>query len=359
MGLSLIPGLGPIRFQRLLARFGSIQAVCSASIPQLQQVEGISLELATAIVDLPGRAGQVNEELTRVEALGGCCLAWTDLAYPEGLRTLAAPPPVLYVRGTLRPDDAPAIALVGTRRPTPYGLKVAAQLSQALAERGVTTVSGLARGIDGAVHQGSLQGGGRTLAVLGHGLDHLYPAEHRALADQIVSQGALVTEFSLGTAVDRTHFPRRNRIIAGLSVGVVVVEADLHSGALITAHWALEQGRDVFAVPGPVGSPTSRGTHQLLKWGAKLVESVEDILEEIPALAALPSRPPGSPPCPRTLSESEGKVFTQLSGEPLPLEVLQQATHLSWGTLAEILLALQMKGVAHALPGQRYVRVYG
>lgn len=365
LALHLLPGLGPVRFQRLLARFGTIQAILTASAAQLQEVEGINQALAAAIRTILEQASRVKDELTRVEALGGACLAWTDPAYPPGLRSLADPPPVLFVRGTIAPSDHPAVAVVGTRRPTPYGLKMATQLAAALAEQKITTISGLARGIDGAVHHGSLHAGGRTLAVLGHGLDQLYPAEHHALADRIVRQGAVVTEFFLGAGLDRTHFPRRNRIIAGLAVGVVVVEADLSSGALITAQWALEQGREVFAVPGPVGSPASRGTHQLLRWGATLVESVEDILEAIPAFAGY-HRPnprgshvdqPAAPPS--ALSEPEQQVLTHLSGAPLGLDAIQQATHLPFGPLAEILLALQMKRLADALPGQRYVRSYG
>ncbi|MBI3292863.1 MAG: DNA-protecting protein DprA, partial [Elusimicrobia bacterium] len=230
LGLHLIPRLGPVRGQRLLAQFGTVQAIVTAPLAGLQQVEGIDSELAAAITAVPERTNQIQQELAQLKTLGGRCLSWTDDHYPEGLRPLADPPLVLYLRGTITTDDVPAVALVGTRRPTPYGLKIAAQLAAALAERGITTISGLARGIDGAVHRGSLQKGGRTIAVLGHGLDHCYPPEHRALAEEIVQRGALVTELPLGIGVDRSHFPRRNRIIAGLSLGVVVVEADLRSG---------------------------------------------------------------------------------------------------------------------------------
>lgn len=286
-------------------------------------------------------------------------LTLKDVGYPSNLTTLPDPPAVLYVRGSLWQEDRAAVAVVGTRRASPYGLQTARRLSQELALAGITVVSGLAEGIDGAAHQGALEAGGRTIAVLGHGLHTVYPPQHRQLADRIAASGALVSEYPPETPIQAWHFPSRNRIISGLSLGVVVVEAPLKSGALITARLALEQGREVFAVPGPAGSPKSQGTHALLKDGARLAEGVEDILEELaPQLAAQlcrwRSRKPRSDKRPgrAALSSLEQRVYDciPVAGRT-PVEVLMQATRLPAAGLLPILTDLEMKGLVAQIPG--------
>ena len=277
------PGIGPRRVRRLLDRFGSLAAAWMASRRELAQAE---LDRRTLEgLDALRRRLEPERELARVRQLGAEAITWQDGAYPARLAAIADPPPLLYVRGGLGAGDDLPVAVVGTRRPTFYGRDVAERLAAGLAAAGATVVSGLARGIDTCAHRGALRGGGRTVAVLAHGIDFVYPSENRRLADQIVAQGALVTDYPAGTHPAGENFPPRNRIIAGLSAGVLVVEAGEGSGALITSHYAAEQGRDVFAVPGPITSPASRGCNLLIQDGAKLVTGLEDVLEELrPAL---------------------------------------------------------------------------
>jgi DNA processing protein len=289
----------------------------------------------------------------------------SDQQYPERLRTIADPPAVLYCDSILLPEDRQAVAIVGTRRATPYGLRVTEMLARELAGLGFTIISGMARGIDAAAHRGALQAGGRTIAVLGCGLDVLYPPEHGGLRAEIAEAGAVMTEFPLGTPPLASHFPRRNRLISGLALGVVVVEAAEGSGSLITARLALEQGREVFAVPGLLDSPMSRGPHGLLKQGAKLVETVTDIVEELlpqldmPLTLALSpegrgkvSRP--SPSEPLDLSSEEQMVYALVRGEPLHMDELTEQSRLAPAAVAGALLGLELKNAVCQLPGQRY-----
>jgi DNA processing protein len=299
-----------------------------------------------------------------------------DEHYPERLRTIADPPAVLYCDGVLTPSDRHAIALVGARKATPYGLRITMALAGELAGLGFTIVSGLARGIDAAAHQGALEAGGRTIAVQGCGLDITYPPEHAKLRTEIACAGAVVTEFPPGTAPLASHFPRRNRIISGLALGVVVVEAAEGSGSLITARLALEQGREVFAVPGPVDGPLSRGPHGLLKQGAKLTETVDDILEELlPQLEgsimeeAAGARERGSRSAagiakatvaslePPNLSPDERMVYALVGGIPVHIDELVEHSRLAPSILAGVLLGLELKTAVRRLPGQRYERV--
>lgn len=278
-------------------------------------------------------------------------LTLADAEYPAALRTIFDPPSPLYVRGALISADDVAVAIVGTRRPTPYGVAVAEQLARDLTRCGVTVVSGLARGIDAAAHRGALEAGGRTIAVLGCGPDIVYPPEHRRLLESIIGQGAVVSECPPGTPPLASQFPRRNRIISGLSRGVVVVEGRTDSGALITADAALEQGREVFAIPGRIFDETSRAPHRLLAQGARLVERVEDILEEL-HLVWRAAPPPVAP----VLDATEDAVLAQLSLTPQNVDRLAALSGLPVAAVNRTLLVLECKGLAAALPGNRYVR---
>jgi len=302
--------------------------------------------------------------------LPGKGVATLDLAdehYPAWLRTIPDPPPVLYCDGSLEPGDRQAVAIVGSRQATPYGLRVTDALARELSALGFTIVSGFARGIDAAAHRAALASGGRTVAVLGCGLDVDYPSGHASLRAEIAGSGAVLTEFAPGTAPFATNFPRRNRIISGLALGVVVVEAAEDSGSLITARLALEQGREVFAVPGPIDAPTSRGPHGLLKQGAKLVETVNDIVEELlPQLETV--RTPLSQdfvatgagkrrsfaPKPPDLSPEEQVMLRVIGREPRHLDDLTEQSRLSAAEVARILLGLELKALVHQLPGQQY-----
>src|SRR5574337_1643696 len=289
LALGLVPEVGAATFYRLVQAFGSAEAVLGAKAETLEQVPGISRQVAQAIASFPWRDA-IARELRVIETRGLGLIRFGDERYPELLAAIYSPPPILYLRGTIGPNDRMTVAVVGSRQASPYGCAMAEQISGELAARGVTIVSGMARGIDAAAHRGALRAAGRTIAVLGCGLGVTYPPEHTELADQIAAQGALISEFSVFTPPKPGHFPRRNRIISGLTRGVVVIEAGIESGALITANYALEQGRDVFAVPGQVTSRLSQGCHQLIKAGAKLTESWEDIWEEIEPQVTAPAQ---------------------------------------------------------------------
>jgi DNA processing protein len=290
-------------------------------------------------------------------------IALADERYPAWLRAIPDPPAVLYYDGLPEPRDRQAVAIVGTRQATPYGLRITETLARELSQLGFTIVSGLARGIDAAAHRATLEAGGRTIAVLGCGLDIAYPPEHASLQEEITGCGAVLTEFAHGTPPRPSHFPQRNRIISGLSLGVVVVEADENSGSLITARLGLEQGREVFAVPGPIDAPMSRGPHGLIKQGAKLVEMVDDIIEELLPQIERPKRISKSsgmmlavPELPN-LSSEEQTVLALMSRDPQHLDDLTERSHLTSAVTAGILLGLELKGVVRQLPGQRYYRL--
>lgn len=292
----------------------------------------------------------------------GKLIAIADDGYPAWLRAIPDPPAALYCDGFFEPRDRQAVAIVGARQATPYGLRATETLARELSGAGFTIVSGLARGIDAAAHRAALDAGGRTVAVLGCGLDINYPPEHGRLREEIAASGAVVTEYEPGTPPRAGHFPRRNRIISGLSLGVVVVEAAEDSGSLITARLALEQGREVFAVPGSIDAPLSRGPHGLLKQGAKLVETVDDIVEELlPQLgtASVPTqqRMPFKAMEPPDLSPEERRVWEQMSRDPLHLDDLTERSGLTPAGVAGILLGLELKDVVRQLPGQRYYRL--
>ncbi len=365
--LNQIPGVGSATIHRLLSAFKTEQQMLDAGPQGLREILGARAqqELIEAILRSASDSS-ADQELERARSAGIRIITLEDPDYPELLRTIPDPPPVLYVKGTLIQEDAAAVAIVGTRAATLYGLATARRLATELGRAGITVISGLAEGIDGVAHDGALQGRGRTIAVLGHGLNHLFPARHRGLASRIIESGCLVSEFPMEMPPSPANFPRRNRVIAGLSLGTVVVEAPLRSGALITAHEALEQGREVFAVPGPVSSVNSRGTHQLLREGARLVEQAWDVLEELaPHLKARVVRWDGTDSKPEAvdspemdLSEEERAIHGAIpSAGTAAVDDLVQATEFSPARLLSLLTSLELKGRVRQVPGQGYSRL--
>jgi len=363
IALNMVDGVGPIRVRALLERFGEPQAILSASRGELMRVDGVGEEVARCITSWR-ESIDLDAELARIEKSGVRVVMRDDAEYPKNLREIYDPPLVLYVKGALRENERMAIAIVGSRRTTLYGQEMSRKLAYQLARLGVTVVSGLARGIDTAAHKGALQAKGRTVAVIGCGIDVVYPPENKKLADEIVEKGgAVVTEFPFGVKPDRQNFPMRNRIISGWSLGVVVVEANLKSGALITAAQAAEQGRQVFAVPGRADSILSRGTNRLIKDGAKLTEDVEDVLMEFEYL--LPRKPESAEAAePRNggteaalkLSETEAKVMALIGQEEIAIDEIIRGSGLTSAAVSATLLGLEMKRIVRQLPGKLYVR---
>lgn len=351
VALSAVEGLSARGTALLLETLGGAAAVWQAPPERLAAVPGLEPRERQALLEARRRI-RPAELWRRVQALGLAVVTLADQAYPPLLRAIYDPPPVLYLQGRLPPPEALCVAVVGSRRATVYGKQVAEELGAALSEAGVWVVSGLARGVDGAAHRGALRGGGRTVAVLGCGLDVVYPPEHASLQEEVAARGAVVSEFPPGTPPHQLHFPARNRIISGLSRGVVVVEAAAKSGALITAELALDQGRDVFAVPGPVTSPLSRGTNRLLKEGARLVEEAADVLAEYGVDALLPAREGRGR---RALNAGERRLLELLAATPLHLDQLAAETGLPAADLNAALLFLEVEGLVRRLPGHLFV----
>lgn len=369
IALNMTPGVGPRAAARLLERFGSAEGVFGALRSELERLR-LRPEAVESIA-LRDRHEEAERELARVREMEGAdVLALDDGTYPSLLREIADPPVTLYVRGEWETClEAPCVALVGSRRCSTYGQNVATMLARDLASRGVTVVSGLARGIDAAAHRGALEAGGRTVGVLGTGLDEVYPRDHRKLAEEMLARGgALVTQFPLGTPPVPENFPYRNRIISGLGLGTVVVEASENSGSLITARLAMEQNREVYAVPGNVTSRNSFGTNYLIKSaGAKLVQTWQDVVAEFPhelAAALLPPEPKkdegradGASSLPEDISEGGRAVFKLVRvDEPVHIDALAEATHMSPPELAAALLELEMRDLVRQLPGKCFVR---
>jgi DNA processing protein len=352
LALSLTHGLGSVLIKRLLDRFKTPQAVFHAPLKDLMQIEGLGEKVAREIQKGPLEK-VVRREFASLEKVGGTILTLGDDAYPKRLKDIYDPPALLYVKGELRREDELAVAIVGSRKTSPYGRWFTEKISQDLAGHGVTIVSGLARGIDSVAHMGALEGGGRTIAVLGCGIDVIYPSENRDLFHQIVGHGAVLSEFPMGSRPEGGHFPRRNRVISGLSIGVVIVQASAKSGSLITAKYALEQGREVFAVPGNVGAEGSRGTNQLIKEGAKLVESSADILEEVlpqwrrEGETAQKAEAPG-----HGLVGGEKILFELLGETPLHIDAVIRESKLDPGNVSSLLLNLELKGLISQWPGK-------
>lgn len=374
LALNLLPKIGPIRVRRLMERFGTPQAILAAGVGELTGVPGIGAEMAAQIAGWEDRI-DLPEEKRRIADHGIRLLTLDDPAYPESLRQIHDPPFLLYLKGAILPADAAAVAVVGSRRTTHYGREQAKRLSFQLAKAGFTIVSGLARGIDTAAHEAALAAGGRTLAVLGSGIGHVYPPENQGLADRIAERGAVLSEFPVLYVPDKQSFPLRNRIVAGLCQGLLVVEAPAWSGALITANQALEQGRAVFAVPGPIDRPTSEGCHRLIQQGATLVCSAEDVVDELGlAINALPldfgpapadSAPgpggedaaPGQPAPPARhleLSEMERLLLDRLGEGDATIDHLAEAAGIPPGLASAALLQLEMKRLVRQLPGKTF-----
>ena len=354
IALNMMEEIGPVGVRALISKLGSPQAIFEADREKLLEAEGIGLAAAENIIN-QRRDVRPDEELKRAANLGAEIITPADSGYPKYLAHIHDPPLALYVLGKLLPNDRHAIGVVGSRHTTFYGRETAESMAYQLAHAGFTVVSGLARGIDTAAHHGALKAKGRTLAVLGGGLDCIYPPENKQLAVDISKSGAVLSEFPIGRKPDKTTFPIRNRIISGLSMGVLVVEAGLASGALITANQALDQGRCVFAVPGRIDSPSSKGTHMLIKNGARLVESVDDILQEfeflIPRLNMTKSVSADAMPL-APLDEDEEKIVQCLKdGEKNADEIIRE-TVIGANRIGSILLGLEMKRVVRLQPGR-------
>ncbi len=348
-----VPGLGPATYRRLVSAFGSWPAARAAS-PRDLLAQGVSQAAASALRHPPADAA---DELRRAQELGVQILTEQDPAYPSGLRDLEDAPLLLYVRGRLSPHDALAVAVVGSRSCSIYGQTQAERLAASLASAGVTIVSGLARGIDAAAHRGALMAKGRTLAVLGCGLASVYPPEHAELAERVCQAGAVLSALPLDATPRPVHFPIRNRLIAALSLGVLVVEAASSSGSLITARLAGEMGKEVFAVPGDITRPQSRGCHALIRDGAKLATCAADVLEELgPLREALPQTVQEEEPTPYlNLNEVERAIYERLSHEPVDIDALCRQTQIAPANAASALLALELRSLIRQLPGKRFV----
>ncbi|MBU3665585.1 MAG: DNA-protecting protein DprA [Chthoniobacterales bacterium] len=355
VALNMIPSMGPVRMRRLLGAFGSAEKILLARRGQLEQVEGISSHVAENIARWQGFADP-SAELRKAKAMGAVVITAEDDNYPHSLREIHDPPIVLYMLGTLDDRDRNAIAVVGSRRASHYATESAKKLSFQMAYAGLTVVSGLARGIDTAAHQGALAAKGRTIAVIGAGLAHIYPPENAQLAERIASSGAVLSEFPIDTKPDRQTFPIRNRIVTGLSFGVLVVEAGANSGALISANMAAEQGRTLYAVPGRIDQPSCLGSNRLIQQGAKLVTAAGDILDDLPILFAKEPELPDAP-TPQSLSPNEQKICDAIGSEEAPLDTVIATSGLTPAVVSSTLLALEMRRLVKQLPGKRFVKL--
>jgi len=362
VALSLVSGVGAHRMRALLAHFDAPSAVFRASRSALERVDGVGPQTAEAILTFDDGAA-VEEELERADAVGAELVSPWDPRFPDRLREIYDPPGFLWMRGTLPETEVPRVTIVGTRRCTDYGRAQAHHLAAELARRGFTVVSGLAYGIDAAAHKGALDAGGRTLAVLGSGVGHIYPAKHTGLARDIEESGALLSEYAIDAEPDAPNFPERNRILSGLALGTLVVESFAEGGALITARLALEQNREVFAVPGRVTKDSSRGTNRLIQRGhAKLVIEPEDLLEELPDVTVEApddvdaETVAGTSPDREDLSGEQERLYDALSDEPVHIDALCEETGLDPSTALVHLLDLEFKGLVRQLAGKQFRR---
>ena len=352
VGFNLIKGIGAVRMQALINHFDDLESAWKASPVDLAGA-GLSLKLIERILQAREQV-DLEKVWAKIESQGIKILTWEDEAYPQRLKEIEQPPPVLYIRGEYLPDDLYAVAIVGTRRVTPYGRQITEELSSYLASNGITVISGLARGVDAIAHQTALKAGGRTIGVLGSGVDKIYPPEHRQLAGQIMNHGAIVSDYAPGTPPDASNFPPRNRIVSGLSLAVVVVEAGETSGALITAEFAAEQGREVFAVPGSILAPQSKGTNKLIQKGALPLLSINDLMQALnltrmgyhkAARKILPA------------DDTERRVMSILSAEPLHVDEIRNQTELPIEKVSATLALMELKGMVRQVGGMNYVAV--
>ncbi len=351
LGFNLVKGIGPARFRKLCELFGSPREAWLATEYQLQQA-GLDRR---SLLNLVEKRQEINLdlELERIDARGISLITWDDEEYPRYLKEISNPPPLLYVQGEILPSDEWAVAVVGTRNLTRYGRQVTQDIVTGLVQNSITIVSGLARGIDGLAHQRAVEMGGRTIAVLGSGLDVLYPAEHRNLAKRITDgYGAVISDYPLQTPPDAGNFPARNRIVSGMSLGVVVIEAGKRSGALITAGFALEQDREVFAIPGNINSRASVGTNKLIQQGAKLVQRAEDVLEEL-NLTMVPQQLAAQKVSPDTAEEA--LLLTYLSDQPVHIDEIINEVEIPSGLVGSTLTLMELKGMVRQVGGMNYV----
>lgn len=364
--LNSLPDIGFVRFDSLIKHFGSVKNIFNATGDELEEVENIGPKIAREIIGCKTK-DVLERELRLIEKYGAEAISYLDEEYPENLKQIYDPPIILYVKGNILPEDKFALAVVGSRNASRYGIITAERLGYELASRGLTVISGLARGIDAAGHRGALKANGRTIAVLGNGLADIYPPEHMGLADEIAKNGVVVSEFPMEAAPLKDNFPRRNRVISGLSLGVVVVEAAKNSGALITADFALEQGRELYAVPGQARAVTSYGTNMLIRQGAKLVETADDIIEELQDVIKGNLRMENTAqingeskmasfPAAGNLNESEHKVFGAIKVEPTFIDDIIDLADISTSEILDCLTKLELKGLIEQLPGKLYVK---
>lgn len=352
VGFNLVKGIGAVRLQALRDHFGDLELAWQAPLDALKAA-GLSQKLAERVTQIRASV-DLEKYMARVAAQGISILTWDDERYPQRLKQIDQPPPVLYERGALSDEDTWAVAVVGTRRVSAYGRQVAEELASFLANHGVTVVSGLARGVDAIAHQSALRSGGRTVAVLGSGVDRIYPPEHAQLAAKIISSGAILSDYAPGTAPEAANFPPRNRIISGLSMATVVVEAGETSGALITAQFALDQGREVFAVPGTILAAQSMGTNRLIAQGAHPLLSPQDLLDVLNLGRVTEQRQvrkilPGN--------ETEAQLLAVLTHEPMHMDEIRNQTGLPIERVSSALVMMELKGMVRQVGGMNYVSV--
>lgn len=353
LGFNYVSGIGPAKIQALLGYYGSLESAWNATDQQLREI-GLDVRAIQSFNDVR-QTFDLDRYASQVEASGAQVVTLESPGYPDLLREIPAAPPLLFYRGQFEPIDRWAVAVVGTRRLTAYGRQVTHDLVGGLVRNGITIVSGLARGIDAVAHRTALEEGGRTIAVMASGIDKVYPPEHRDMAREIVAgHGVIITDYPFGAEPESNHFPARNRLISGLSLGVVVVEAGEKSGALITSRFALEQNREVFAVPGNIHSPVSVGTNRLIQQGGKLVSRVEDILEEL-NLRVATDQAVAKVVLPETAEEAA--LISQLSSQPLHVDELGRLTGMPISLISSTLTLMELKGMVQQVGGMNYVRL--
>ena len=352
VGFNQIKGIGSVRIRSLLDYFGDLEQAWFASSEQLLSA-GLKARLVEKIVDF---RNQANLELLweKVQCKGITVLTWLDDDYPLRLKEIDQSPPVLYLRGTLQEEDSWAVAIVGTRRVTPYGRQVTEELGAYLGRHGVTVISGLARGVDAIAHQAALKAGGRTIAVFGCGVDRIYPPEHRQLADRIMENGSLISDYPIGTPPEGINFPPRNRIISGLSLATVVIEASEQSGAIITANFAAEQGREVFAVPGTIFAPQSKGTNRLILQGARPLLEIQDVLEALDLTLVNQHQEARKL---LNVDPFEANILQVLGFEPIHIDDICSQLNLPIEKLSATLALMELKGMVRQVGGMNYVAV--
>ena len=352
VAFNLVRGIGAVRLQGLIDHFGDAASAWHGEPDQLRSA-GLSSKVVDRVVEMRGSL-DLEALWKRIVAQGIQIITWQDEGYPHRLKEIDQPPPVLYARGELLPEDDFAVAIVGTRRISPYGRQVTEELAAYLAGNGITVISGLARGVDAAAHTAALRAGGRTLAVLGCGVDRIYPPENRSLAEQMIEHGAILSDYPVGTAPEATNFPPRNRIISGLSLAVVVIEAGETSGALITAEFAAEQGREVFAVPGSILAPQSKGTNKLIQTGALPLLTPQDLLQAL-NLTRVGAQKSARQVLPA--DEVEKQLLMALGNEPLHVDELQSQTGLPVEKVSAALVMMELKGMVRQVGAMHYVAV--